>query len=66
LQLLRVTLLRGRLLQPEDQIGEPHAVVISKALAKLVWPHGDPIGRRIRFGADIPNNGAPWLAWWRT
>ena len=44
LEVLRVTLLRGRLLQPEDQIGTPHAVVISQALAKRVWPHGDPIG----------------------
>jgi len=35
--------------------------VISEALAKRVWPHGDPIGRRIRFGVDIPNNGEPWL-----
>jgi predicted permease len=61
LELLRVTLLRGRLLQPEDQIGKPHAVVISEALARRVWPHGDPIGRRIRFGVDIPNNGEPWL-----
>ena len=32
-----------------------------EALAKRVWPHGDPIGRRIRFGVDIPNNGEPWL-----
>jgi predicted permease len=61
LQLLRVTQLRGRLLQPEDQIGKPHSVVISEALAKRVWPHRDPIGRRIRFGVDIPNNDEPWL-----
>jgi predicted lysophospholipase L1 biosynthesis ABC-type transport system permease subunit len=30
-------------------------------VAKRVWPHADPIGRRIRFGVDIPNNGEPWL-----
>jgi putative ABC transport system permease protein len=62
LESLGVTLLRGRPLQPEDQIGQPHAVVISKSLAKRAWPHADPIGRRIRFGVDIPNNGEPWLA----
>ena len=61
LELLGVTLLRGRLLQPQDQIGKPHTVVISEALAKRVWPHGDPIGRRIRFGVEVPNNGEPWL-----
>jgi predicted permease len=62
LESLGVTLLRGRLLQPEDQIGKPHAVVISETLAKRAWPHADPIGRRIRFGVEIPNNGEPWLA----
>lgn len=61
LESLGVTLLRGRLLQPQDQIGKPHAVVISESLAKRAWPHADPIGRRIRFGVDIPNNGEPWL-----
>jgi putative ABC transport system permease protein len=35
--------------------------VISETLAKRAWPHADPIGRRIRFGVDIPNNGEPWL-----
>jgi putative ABC transport system permease protein len=62
LESLGVTLLRGRLLEPEDQIGKPHAVVISETLAKRAWPHADPIGRRIRFGVDIPNNSEPWLA----
>jgi len=61
LESLGVTLLQGRLLQPEDQIGRPHAVVISEALAKRAWPQADPIGRRIRFGVEIPNNGEPWL-----
>jgi putative ABC transport system permease protein len=61
LEALHVSLLRGRLLRPEDQIGKPHAVVISQALANRVWPHDNPIGRRIRFGVDIPNNGEPWL-----
>ncbi|HEY7302632.1 MAG TPA: ABC transporter permease [Bryobacteraceae bacterium] len=61
LESLRIPLLRGRLLQPEDQIGKPHAVVISESLAKRVWPDDNPIGRRIRFGIDMPNNGEPWL-----
>jgi len=61
LESLRVPLLRGRLLRPEDQLGKPHAAVISEALTKRVWPHDDPIGRRIRFGVDVPNNDEPWL-----
>ena len=61
LEALRVSLLRGRLLRPEDELGRQHAVVISEAVAKLAWPHDDPIGRRIRFGIDVPNNDEPWL-----
>jgi predicted permease len=61
LDALGVVLLRGRLLGPSDQLGQPRAVVISEALAKRIWPHGDSIGRRIRFGVDIPNNDSPWL-----
>ena len=61
LEALRVSLLRGRLLRPEDQLGRQHAVVISEAVAKRAWPHDDPIGRRIRFGIDVPNNDEPWL-----
>jgi len=61
LESLRVRLLRGRLLGPEDQIGKPHAAVVSESLAKRAWPDQDPIGRRIRFGVDIPYNDEPWL-----
>jgi putative ABC transport system permease protein len=61
LDALGVSLQRGRLLGPEDQLGEPRAAVISAALAKRVWPHDDPIGRRIRFGVDVPINDSPWL-----
>ena len=61
LDALGLSLLHGRLLQPKDQMGKRHATVISDALAKRIWPHEDPLGRRIRFGVDIPNNDSPWL-----
>jgi putative ABC transport system permease protein len=56
-----VSLLRGRLLRPQDQLGGLHATVISESLARRVWPHEDPIVRRIRFGVNIPNNDEPWM-----
>jgi hypothetical protein len=49
------------MLRPEDQIGEPHTAVVSESLAKRAWPDQDPIGRRVRFGVDIPNNDEQWL-----
>jgi putative ABC transport system permease protein len=61
LESLGVSLLRGRLLRPEDQLGRLQVAVISESLAKRVWPHEDPIGRRIRFGVDVPNNDEPWM-----
>lgn len=61
MEALRIALLRGRMLRPEDQIGEPHVAVISESLAKQAWPDQDPLGRRFRFGVNVPNNGEPWL-----
>jgi predicted permease len=61
LDALGVGLLRGRLLQPEDQLGKLPAVVISEGLAKRISPNGNPLGRRIRFGVDVPNNNERWL-----
>lgn len=60
LDALGVSLLRGRLLRPEDQLGL-HPTVISESLAKRIWPHEDPIGRRVRFGVDNPNKSEPWM-----
>ncbi len=61
LDVLRVPLRRGRLLQPGDNLRKQQVAVISESLAKRVWPHSDPIGRRIRFGVDVPKNDEPWL-----
>jgi predicted permease len=61
LETLHILPMRGRMLRPEDQVGQPHSVVISQALANRIWAHDDPIGKRIRFGVDVPNNGEPWL-----
>jgi putative ABC transport system permease protein len=61
LQSLGITLLQGRLLRPEDQLGRPHATVISETLAKRLWPQVDPVGKRIRFGVEVPDNDEPWM-----
>lgn len=61
LEALRIPLLKGRLLRSGDYIGKPHVAVVSEALAKRVWPHKDPLGRRIKFGVDNSINAQPWL-----
>ncbi len=58
---LRVSLLNGRLLQPDDSLAKRHVAVISEGLANRFWPNENPIGRRIKFGVDDPVNDEPWL-----
>ncbi len=61
LEALRVRLLEGRLLGPDDYVGKAHVAVISEGLANRLWPGQDPIGRRVKFGADDPMNDEPWM-----
>lgn len=55
---LRVPLLKGRLVGPEDGAETPRVVVVSRALAERFWPGEDPLGRRLKFGA--PDSKSPW------
>ncbi len=62
LDALRLQLLKGRLLRPEDYAGPPHAAVISASLARRVWRNDEEaIGKRVKFGVDDPMNDQPWL-----
>jgi len=38
---------RGRLLGSEDRSPEPSAVVVNQTLARMLWPDGGAVGRRI-------------------
>src|SRR5262249_1991858 len=49
---------RGRHLDERDVDGAPLAAVVNERFAAIRWPNRDPIGRRIRFGA---NPKAPWV-----
>jgi len=50
-----ITLLRGRVISEQDQAGSPPVAVINQALARREWPGEDPVGRRIRYGANFAN-----------
>jgi putative ABC transport system permease protein len=54
---LGVPLIEGRLFDDRDTPEGTGAVLINQALAREYFPHGDPVGRRIRLGPD-PN--AAW------
>ena len=47
LQVLRIPLLRGRLLNDQDRQGTERVVVINDAAAKWYWPGQDALGQRL-------------------
>jgi predicted permease len=54
---LHIPLLAGRSFDDRDAADAPGAVLVNQAAVKAFFPHGDPVGRRIRLGPD-PNS--PW------
>jgi len=55
---LRVPLVDGRFISPQDGADAPLVVNISQGLARKIWPHQQAVGRRLRFG-QAEKNG-PW------
>jgi predicted permease len=47
---LRIPLLAGRTFGPEDRAGSERVVIVSRLLARKLWPGQDPIGKRIYWG----------------
>jgi len=54
---MRATLLRGRAFSEDDEAGKPPVAIVDESTARLFWPSGDPLGRRVRFGKDATQ---PW------
>jgi putative ABC transport system permease protein len=49
--LMRIPLRGGRFFAPFDNTRTELVAIISNRLARRLWPHGDPIGRRLRYNA---------------
>lgn len=49
---LGVPVLRGRGLEPSDREGSVHVGVVNETLARIFFPGGDVLGRRITIGLD--------------
>ncbi len=54
---MRIPLLEGRLLLPEDSASAATGVVINEALAKEAWPGRNPLGKRFSYSDNPPD----WL-----
>jgi putative ABC transport system permease protein len=55
--LMGIALLRGRRLDARDVLGAPPSVLISESLARAKFPGQDPLGQRLRIGAE----NSPWF-----
>jgi hypothetical protein len=52
---LRLPLLRGRGFTVDDRLGTEPVIIVGRTLAERVWPDGEALGRRVRFGRpDAP------------
>jgi putative ABC transport system permease protein len=58
---LGIPLLRGRFFIDADEPSRQRVVIVNDRLARLLWPDADPVGHRIRWGADIAENQNPWM-----
>jgi predicted permease len=57
---LGLSLVRGRLLDDQDNAGATHAVVINERMAEHLWPHQDPIGKHL-LNVDDEATPAVWV-----
>ncbi|MDH3223517.1 MAG: ABC transporter permease, partial [Gemmatimonadota bacterium] len=55
-----IPVLSGRLPVDADVWGDPTVAVVSQSLALRLWPEGEAVGRRIRYGA--PGSRSPRVA----
>jgi predicted permease len=58
---LRIPLKKGRLFTADDRPGSPPVAVIDEQFVKKYFPHADPIGKRITFGASRGNTDSTWI-----
>lgn len=49
-QTLQIPLIKGRLFNDQDNADSPKAAVIDEYMAQQLWPHEDPLGKRVSLG----------------
>jgi putative ABC transport system permease protein len=49
-RVLRIPLVHGRFFEAGDKLDAPRVCIVSKRLAKAVWPNEDALGRKLRMG----------------
>jgi predicted permease len=52
----------GRIFSDGDTPTAERVVIVSESLARKQWPGEDPIGKRLKVGADPSDKSLPWLS----
>jgi predicted permease len=60
-QTLNVRVRSGRVFSDVESVQSRNVVVVNERLARAFWPGQDAVGKRIRWGFDVPQNANPWL-----
>jgi putative ABC transport system permease protein len=55
-KVMRTRIVRGRAFTDADREGTPPVVVVSEAMARVLWPGRDPIGQCIQVGWGAPGS----------
>src|SRR5688572_19248941 len=58
-QTMGIRLVRGRSFTDHDRANTPPVVIVNEAFVRKHWPTQDPIGKRMRFMAELER--APWM-----
>ncbi len=59
---LRIPVLAGRDLSPDDRFDRPRVALISDAMARIYWKDRDPIGGRFMFGSPRSDQEPQWIS----
>lgn len=60
-QTLGIRLQSGRVFSEIEAIESRGVVIVNERLARTFWPGQDAVGKRLRWGLNIPENRNPWL-----
>jgi predicted permease len=60
-QTLGIRIMSGRAFSDVENAEPRGVVVINEKLARTFWPGQDAVGKRLRWGANVPQNRNPWL-----
>ena len=58
---LGIRLRSGRFFTEIEDAERRNVVIVNERLAAAFWPGQDAVGKRLRWGLDVPQNQSPWL-----